>query len=176
MECGPLRKGTCPQRGSSVGRWLAGGWFPSMGGNSRRVPSCPTIPQLVPCLSPPPPPHSRGWPRPATVVVLGSVSHGHSVYISSAPESRSPSLHSRPKVAHLQRLMCLAAHLRNRAFYGSQREILLTQPHTIESWRRVRSAVSSENRWRLLLVLLDGATPQPQRTAASSEQYCTIHI
>ena len=25
-----------------VGRWLAGGWFPSMGGNSRRVPSCPT--------------------------------------------------------------------------------------------------------------------------------------
>ena len=155
--------------------WLVDGFHQWAAIRDAFLPAQPTIPQLVPCLSPPPP-HSRGWPRPATVVVLGSVSHGHSVYISSAPESRSPSLHSRPRVAHLQRLMCLAAHLRNRAFYGSQREILLTQPHTIESWRRVRSAVSSENRWRLLLVLLDGATPQPQRTAASSEQYCAIHI
>ena len=138
LECGmrSTSKGDMSSERELVVGWLVDGFHQWAAIRDAFLPAQPTIPQLVPCLSPPPP-HSRGWP--ATVVVLGSVSHGHSVYISSAPESRSPSLHSRPKVAHSQRLMYVTAHLRNRASYGSQTEILLTQPHTIESWRRERS-------------------------------------
>ena len=139
MECGPLRKGTCPQRGS----WsLVGWWMVSINGRQFETRSfLPNHPSTC-ALSVTAAAAFTGMAGDGggpLLCVLGSFSHGHSVYISSAPESRSPSLHSRPKVAHLQRLMCLAAHLRNRAFYGSQTEILLTQPHTIESWRRVRS-------------------------------------
>ena len=145
----------CGMRSTSKGdmsseRELGVGWFPSMGGNSRRVPSCPTNHPSTCALSVTAAALSGmagdgGGPRLSlSFCVLGPVSHGHSVYISSAPESRSPSLHSRPKVTHLQRLMYVTAHLRNRASYRSQTEILLT----IESWRRERSGAAGRSFFR----------------------------